>query len=188
MSYIYYPGCQYSQYSPETTEKIKQYLGNRFGMESTGCCRVNHARLNAGDTAVCVCPTCSFVLEESAPQAKVKSLWEVLAEDEQFPWPDYGNRPITVQDCMDMRGNEPLKQAVRDILKRMNLQVTELAMEQQAFDFCRPRTDEALEQTKVHCQNYETDMVVCYCTGCHKGLKAADIHGVHLLNLIMQTD
>ncbi len=33
------------------------------------------------------------------PGVRVHSLWELLAADEEFPFPDYQGMKVTIQDC-----------------------------------------------------------------------------------------
>ncbi len=55
------------------------------------------------------------------PQIKSISVWEILDEDNDFPWPDYHDEAITVQDCWRTYDNRALQNAVRSILSRMNI-------------------------------------------------------------------
>lgn len=192
MAYVYFPGCKYTALSPETSSKIKKYLNEKRNMMVTGCCRVNHNKLTKQDIALAVCPTCLFNLQQSAPQVKSQSLWEILADDDDFPWPDFGGHAITVQDCMDTSNNLEWQSAVRSILKRMNVTVVEIEESFEKADFCNieasksPESKEKkMEQLMNHCKQYTTDTVVCYCTGCYNSLKIAGMHSVHLIDMIM---
>ena len=185
MSYVYYPGCQYTDLSPEVSVRMQNYLEQRFHMKITGCCRKNSHLLTEQDTAFCVCPTCLTNLRTRAPRATVLSLWELLADDDRFPWPDYQARAITVQDCMDTCNQPGLQHAVRKILSRMNVTAIEIEQSFSRADFCRPRTEEQIRRTMKHCKNYPTDSAVCYCTGCLKGINLSGKQGIHLIDLIM---
>ncbi len=51
------------------------------------------------DIAVYICPTWVAFLQEHSSQTKSISVWEILDEDNDFPWADYHGEVITVQDC-----------------------------------------------------------------------------------------
>lgn len=191
MPYVYFPGCIFTAQSPEASERMKRYLSQNCGVTVTGCCRANYSKLSQGDTALIVCPTCLFNLQKNAPNAHVLSLWEVLADDNAFPWPDYRGDRITMQDCIDTRSNPGWQQAARRVLKRMNASVVEIAASFEKADFCNIETmksDETIQQRRQrltsHCEEYTTDTVACYCTGCRNSLRIAGVNGVHLLDMV----
>ncbi len=189
MSYVYFPGCKYTELSPEISAKIKDYFREKLGMRIAGCCRTNHSLLTEQDTALVVCPTCLSNLKDTAPQAEIQSVWELLAEDDQFPWPDYKGREITVQDCKDTCNNRKLQDGVRKILGRMNVNIVELDKSFEKADyFCNVSPQNTEAKIKEDCQSYTTDTVVCYCTGCFNALKIGEVNGLHLMNLIMGED
>lgn len=120
------------------------------------------------------------------------SIWELLAEQKDFPWPDYQGKSITVQDCIDTRENPKWQQAVRTILNRMNLKIIEIEKSFDQADFCNIETststepkEKQMEQLLEHCNQYTTKSVLCYCTGCFNSLKIGGVHGIHLMDLIM---
>lgn len=195
MSNIYFPGCKYTALSPQTSTKIKEYLQGKMAVSITGCCRVHHKPLTAEDTALVICPTCYFNLRQNAPQAQTISIWEMLADQDDFPWPDYQGKSITVQDCMDTRNHPRWQQAVRIILQRMNLTVIEIEKSFTQADFCNIETsisaepkEKQMEQLRNHCKEYTTESVVCYCTGCLNSLKIGGAQGIHLMDVIMEND
>lgn len=214
MSLIYFPGCKYIAYSPENSTALKKYLDKRFEVTVAGCCGAHYASLTHRDTAVYVCPTCFAILQESAPQAKALSIWELLIDDDQFPWPDYHGKEITLQDCWRTRDHRRMQDAVRAILVRLNTRVIELDASYDRADFCgvsllKPRSpryqylapirfiqnagtkfsphteEEQIALMKLHGAQYSTDTVACYCTGCLEGLRIGGVHGVHLMDLVM---
>lgn len=193
MPYIYFPGCKYTALSPENSKKIKTYLHEKNGLTVTGCCRANYQMLTADDTALVVCPTCLFQLRETAPQAASMSIWEYLAEDEQFPWSDLEGKTITVQDCIDTADNPGWQHAVRKILRRMNVNIVEIEKSFEKADFCNIETSTSpepkemqMERLLEHCHAYTTDTVVCSCTGCCNSLRIAGVDGVHLMDFIVE--
>lgn len=214
MAYLYYPGCKYTKHAPEKSKKLTEYLRERFDIGAAGCCSTDYKSLSSKDTAVYICPTCRAVLQECAPQAELISIWELLDGDDRFPWPDYAGRSVTVQDCWRTYDNRPMQDAVRSVLRRMNIQAVELEKAYDRADFCgvsllKPQParyerlapkrfiehagdkftpctqEEQIKQMREHCSQVLTDAVVCYCTGCLEGLQIGGAHGVHLMDLVI---
>lgn len=206
-----FPGCKYTAYAPVGSKRLQAYLRTHLGAETVGCCSVDHTRPKAGDKSIFVCPTCAAILEESAPLAETLSVYECLAEDESFPWPDYGGVRMTVQDCWRIRDHRAMQEAIRRILKRMNIEAVEIPQSYEATDFCgatrfqvpSPRYEKLCpkrlveggdfhpkppeEQQRLMEENgkrYETETVICYCTGCMTGVEMGGHKAVHLLDLI----
>lgn len=213
--FVYYPSCNFTMASPEVSKKIKELLKERYGMRIEGCCRPGHKTLTNEDTAVTVCQSCSAIINENVPQAKEISLFEILDADEDFPWPDLKGEKITLQDCWRARDKREVQDAVRSIMKKMNIEIVELEESYEKSEFCgvfrynpmKPgnvkiapkyfvesmegklelHTPE--EQQKLmdeHCSKYTTDRIVCYCNSCLRGVKQGGANGVHIIELIMQ--
>ena len=213
MSRVYFPSCKYTAHSPESSQKIQKYLSERHEISMTGCCGPNHGNLTEKDTAVYICCTCGAFLEEDAPQVKSVSVWEILQDDADFPWPDYHGEKMTVQDCWRVYDNRPQQDAVRSVLKRMHIDVVDIAdcfdktnfcgvslltpVPQRSLEFAPvrfgenaknkflPHTEE--EQKKMmekHCKQFVTDKVICYCIACLGGLKLGNAHALHLMDLL----
>ena len=73
MSTIYYPSCKFTAMSPESSEKISDYLSREHDITIEGCCRPSHPHLTAQDTAITICNTCAAICSEDSP-AKIISL------------------------------------------------------------------------------------------------------------------
>ena len=125
MADIYFPGCHYTLHSPQNSRKIRDWLRQKYGIRPMGCCSVHLGRVRPNDRAIYVCPTCGAFIDEYAPQAEGLSVWEILQNDDTFPWPDCRGERMTVQDCWRMRENRSLQKAVRAILHRMNVETVE---------------------------------------------------------------
>ena len=214
MPIIYIPSCKFTAYSPEASNIIKKYLAENYGVEIIGCCRENHKKIKAEDLVVYICNTCGAFSRESSSAQKGISIWELLENDENFLFPDYGQRKMAVQDCWRVYDNEPQQQAVRRILQKMNIKVEELAENFAKTKFCgttlyeplpkqngelaperfitnagsffQPHPKEEQEQLmKDHCQQIKSEEVVCYCVPCIKGINLGGQKGIHLLDLML---
>ena len=155
MAIIYFPGCKYSALSPSSTEKIKGYLAEKRQVTITGCCRKHWNSLAPGDEAMFVCPTCQINVKAWMPKVQTRSIWEFLAEDDFFPWPDYSGEEITIQDCQDSNGNITMRLAVRHLLNQMNFSTWELEGFHDAISsFCNLSISHREENVLAHCNTF----------------------------------
>ena len=211
MTIFYFPGCKYSARSPESSARLTAYLAGRFGAVVAGCCSVDHARPEHGDVALYQCPTCGLILSESGTARTVRSVFELLLDDDRFPWPDCGGEAMTVQDCWRSRKNTAFCDAVRECLRRMNVTIVELEQRYERADFCGPwlyrvpspryadlapkelvqewktsplPEDEITVKMAEHAKRWTTDKVVCTCIGCMQGVAMSEHTPVHLLDLV----
>ena len=126
MPYVYAPGCALTDYKPELAEKILRYLQKTFGdvpLYDT-CCRVD-CTLPNGTTVINTCPGCNRRFQAKREGISTVSLWEVLAERDDFPFPDYGGLTLAIHDACPTRGEPKVHEAVRTLLARMNIRVAE---------------------------------------------------------------
>lgn len=214
MTMIYLPSCKFTIYSPESSKRIKEYLIANHDIQVWGCCRPNHKKLTNEDTVVYICNSCAAFSREDSDAEKVISLWELLADDENFPFPDYGHRRLAIQDCWRSYDNGPQQRAIRKILQKMNIDIEELDENFDKTRFCGttlyeplpkqngefapkrfiedadgffiPHTEEEkIALMKKHCDTIDSSEVICYCTSCMAGIHLGGKKGIHLLDLIL---
>ena len=126
MHYVYAPGCALTDYKPHLAEKahafLDEYLGGVPLYES--CCRVP-CTLAEGTTVINTCPGCNRRFKEEHADVSTISLWEVLADSESFPFPDYGGMRLTIHDACPTRNEPKVHTAIRTLLQKMNITVVE---------------------------------------------------------------
>ena len=89
--------------------------------------KIEHYRkFPAGSTMVSLCHNCAAIFEERPPEILRQSLWELILEDKNFNYPNYGGEKITVQDCQRQKENRAEQNAARELLRRMNFEIVEL--------------------------------------------------------------
>jgi len=212
MAVYYYPSCKFTAFSPITSKRITEYLIKRFDMTIQGCCRPTHQLMTGDDTAVCVCNTCAAICTEDST-AQVISLWEILQDDDEFPFPDLHQETMALQDCWRCYDRRAEQDAVRSILRKMNVDIAPLDENYEKTRFCgmslhqplvpanavfAPKrfvedadgmfiSKDAEEQKSLmeeHCRKIPADKVICYCVPCTKGIRAGGKQGIHLLDLL----
>lgn len=233
----YISGCVFTAKFPQLSKKIRNYISSLGDIEIIRCCfpkwkiklyedkmpegelceswkALPHtAEFSTGDETWSLCPNCSNLVEECHTGVTVHSLWELIDNDKNFKFPDYSGMKVTLQDCWRSRDRNETHDAVRSILKKMNIEFLETEKNRANTDFCGtslyrpqvernakfapkhyvenaagkflPHTEE--EQKKImeeYCRQYRTQTVICYCHYCLEGLLAAGKDGRHIAHLL----
>lgn len=239
-NHVFVAACVFAREYPELSEIVQNYISERFDMPIMRCCVKNyktkefedsmpesiHSKwkllppyidMNKNDVMVYICHNCSAIFQEQMPNIKILSFWELILKDDQFQFPDYSYEKMTVQDCWRSRDNQSEQDAVRELLKKMNIDIVEQKTKGKDTDFCgislyasapvrnlklapkrfvenaegkfMPHSEE--EQKKLmeeHCSQISTDRVISYCHYCDKGLNIGGKTGLHLAQLLFQPE
>ncbi len=235
---IYVASCVFTEEYPELSRKVQEYVRAAFGLPIIRCCVASYKvgefenrmpdwyreewralphyeKFPAGSTMVSLCHNCSAIFEERHPEIQRQSLWELILEDKNFRYPDYGGEKISVQDCWRQKENRAEQEAVRELLRRMNFQIVELEENFERTKFCGyslyqpqpPRNpklapkrflygaqglfqehsqEEKLRLMREHCAKIPTEKVAAYCHYCVRGLNLGGKIGLHLARLLFE--
>lgn len=216
MAYYYFPSCKVTAQFKDASKQARAYINEKFGIKPIGCCRPNHTKLAAGDTAIIVCNNCAAIIEENT-DTEIQFLWQVIDQDPDFPFPDYHGEEMTIQDCWIAFEKRDVQDTVRSLMKKMNITIVELEENYDKTKFCgvnllSPCTesnaqlvhkryveqfphmftpmepDEQIAHFHEHCEQVETDKVVCYCKFCTDGINMGGKQGLHLIELLFPTE
>lgn len=234
---MYVIGCVFTKEEPELSVKIQDYLKKRFEMKTMRCCVPNYKdftmempgwlqsswqetpdykEFTSDNTMVYVCHNCAAIFQETKENVKRLSLWELILSDADFPYPDYAQEKITLQDCWRSYDNPVEQIAVRELLKKMNVNVIEQEENYEKTQFCgvslfapapkrnlelapkrfvenaegkfiARKTEEQVALMQAHCEKITTEKVVAYCHYCVKGLKQGGKKAMHLASLLFNS-
>lgn len=235
----YIASCVFTSRFPELSRRIQDAVRAHFDLEIVRCCvgqykvrefedkmpegdpRRRWAELpesgdfQPGDIVYSLCHNCNNIIEEQHPGVIVHSLWELLDSTPDFPLPDCGGMRVTVQDCWRSRDRAEEQEAVRSLLRKMNIEFVEAPEHHGETEFCGvslyrpqpprnpklapkhyvdgaegkfiPHTEEEQEKLmRDYCARLETPAVVCYCHYCLEGLKLGGADAKHLAELIFR--
>ncbi len=240
MSEYYIASCVFTSKYPDLSRKVQEYVRDRFGMNIVRCCVPKYdlqrftdmmpadyqdtwgnmpdcADFRAGDTVYSICHNCSAILEETMPRVRLKSIWELILSDAEFPYPDYGGGAVTVQDCWRARDRAEEQNTVRELLRRMRFEIRELPDNRENTDFCgvslyRPSPKRNLEMApkrfvtnaagkfiphskeeqtdlmRKYCRRLNGEKVAAYCHYCLEGLLLGGADARHLAALLFERD
>ncbi len=228
MSKYYLASCIFTTRFPELSFRIQKYVEKRFGFSVVQCClpefkqrffdekmlkaeiredwnKLDKPRIFApGDEVWSVCHTCSNIVETVHKGVKVRSLWELIDSDDEFPIPDYSGLNVTVQDCVRARKRFCEQKAVRNLLDKMQISWQEAAKSHEKTRFCgeflsSPQSKEGSKNNegkgnekferyagkmKKHSEQFKTNTVVCYCHYCLAGLEPGGVEGRHMAHML----
>ena len=156
-------------------------------------------------------------IEENKPGVRIRSLWELILEDADFPFPDYHGRPMTVQDCWRARERKAEQEAVRALMRRMNIDIVELEERGEVTEFCgnslfrpapprnlklapkrfvegakgkfQPHSEAEQEAImRAYAERFAVREVAAYCHYCVEGLELGGLKAHHLAALLFQPE
>ncbi len=213
MSKLFLPSCKVKKQFGSASEKLKNYLEKTQAVETVGCCKVCCNKTTKEDTAVVICNNCAAIMEESSLVSKIEFVWEMIDHDDTFVFPDYHGESMTIQDCWRAYEKRNVQDAIRSLLRKMNIHVVELEENHERTTFCGadlleectnvekkfapnryvvegadmyhpiPKEEEDI-WLKNYCKQIKTDTVVCYCMSCLDGIQRGGKKAVHLLELL----
>ncbi len=213
MGMVFFPSCKTKADYRSASAAPAAYIRAKCGVEPIGCCRVNHQKRTPDDTALVVCNNCAAILEESSNAGKIEFVWELIDQDENFPFPDYHGEQMTVQDCWIAVEKRKVQDTVRSLLRKRNIDVVERPENHEKTRFCgvnllAPCTksnaqlahrryveegshmftpmseEEQRAHFRAHGSQIMTDKVVCCCKFCRDGINRGAKTGIHLLELL----
>lgn len=151
--YIYYPSCNFAISSPQTAKKVREYLKEK--MDIAKCCKIDQRKFNEEDIGIYVCQACRGQIEN---QVNTMSLWQYLDQLDDFKFPDYHGQKMYLQDCWRDRNHPEIHQAVRSLLKKMNIEVLEIEKNKENSIYCGTLHYENKELKDNHLSHYSKEI------------------------------
>ncbi len=192
MSTLFSPGCALMLYKPDLAKKTKDFLmdnGKISGLHMT-CCH-HDPKQEKGTVIINTCAGCDRRFRQLYDDVDTVTLWEVLMNDETFPFPNYEGKEMTVHDACPTRDQKRVHDAVRALLARMNITVIEPEHTREKSRCCGSTYYEQgmpLEVVYEKCRERAAELpredVVVYCVSCPKFLNVGGKKPRYLLDLL----
>lgn len=172
MQYIYAPGCALMAYKPYLAERLKEYVERRYGrMDTILTCCFEKPDLPDGTCVLTPCATCAerYAKDTASPS---KCLLNDIADDDTFPFPDYGGIEMSIQDTCSARKQPDILASVRRILERMNIRLVEPQFTGKRARCCgqvfygKMETEKVEENMRRRANEMPCGEVVTYCSSC----------------------
>jgi len=195
MKKVFAPGCALMIYKPELGKKVLDFLNSDLGDidEYLICCR-HKPTLDNRTQIINVCAGCDRRYRELYEGITTISLWEVLAGSKTFSFPDYKGKEMTILDACPTRDQERIHNAVRVLLKKMNINLIEPEKTRTKGTCCGDSFYGVLpvEQVKENMKKRANEMpasdVVVYCVSCSKSMYIGGKKPRYLVDLLFGED
>jgi len=195
MNQVYAPGCALMIYKPHLARKVLDFLNKELGSvpEHLICCD-HDPKLPYGTKVINTCSGCDKRYREIYEGISTITLWEVLAESESFPFPDYNGMEMSIHDTCPTRSEERVHNAVRKLLEKMNISVIEPKNTRTQATCCGDSfygvlpVEQVKEQMKKRALEMACDNVVVYCVSCIKSMHIGGKIPRYMVDLLFGED
>ena len=175
--YLFAPGCALMIYKPELADKISSFINTIFGNTARleTCCKKDPMP-EENTVAINVCPGCDKRYGKDYKNVSTISLWEVLASSESFSFPDYKGVKMAIMDACPTRDNSAVQDAIRVLLMKMNINITEPEKTRSQSICCGDSfygeipVPKVKEQMVKRTSAMPANDVVVYCVSCIKSV------------------
>lgn len=186
------PGCGLSIYKPEMENKILDFLNANYGeVDMHKICCHHDPQLQAGSMIINVCAGCDRRFRSLYEGISTISLYEIIDQLEGFPYPDHSGLKVSVHDPCPIREKPQVHEAVRSILRKMNIEIVETEFHGTRSICCGDDFYPSLPLDKIHehmnkrAQSMPCDDVAVYCISCIKSMHIGGKNPRHLIDLML---
>jgi Fe-S oxidoreductase len=185
------PGCALGIYRPEFEDRILGFLNDNYGPVALHkvCCH-HDPRLEAGAVIINACAGCDRRFRSLYEGISTISIWEVLDGLGTFPFPRYDGLALSVHDPCPVRQRPPVHQAVRSLLRKMNIGVVEAEFHGSRSVCCGDDfyptlpVDQVHKRMKARADSMPCQEVAVYCVSCIKSMYIGGKTPRHLTDLL----
>jgi Fe-S oxidoreductase len=188
---VFAPGCALMLYKPESAEKLHLILNEYLGeVDKLLLCCHHDPQLTTKTKIINVCPGCDKRYGNDYKNSSTISLWEILAENDFFKFPDYNGRRMSILDACPTRDQEKVHNAIRTILLKMNIKLVEPKNTRTKSTCCGDSfygvipTKKVKELMIARTSEMPSDDVVVYCISCIKSVYIGGKKPQYLLDLL----
>lgn len=195
MKQVFAPGCALVIYKPHLAKRIGGFLNEEIGAidEHITCC--HHApNLPKNTQIINVCAGCDRRYRSLYEGISTVSLWEVLAESQNFEFPNYDGMRMSIHDACPTRTEDRVHTAVRTLLRKMNIEVVEPRNTRKNAICCGDSfygilpVDDMKKQMKKRADEMACEDVAVYCVSCIKAMHIGGKTPRYLVDLLFGED
>lgn len=189
------PGCALCIYKPESGPKILEMLNKYFGpVKLHSICCHHDPKLPHGATIINNCAGCDRRFRSLYEGIQTISLWEVLYSIENLPLPDHTGLTVSVHDSCSYRPKPQVHEAVRSILRKMNIEIVDSEYSGTKSICCgdnfypRLPIDKITELQKKRAAQMPCQDVAVYCVSCIKSMSVGGKKPHHMVDLVLNEE
>lgn len=192
MKTYFNPGCALNLYKPEVEDTFLEFLNQhcKTTVMHKICCR-HEPQIEKGSLIINVCAGCDRRFRNLYEGISTISLWEIFDELDSFPYPDYQGLKMSVHDACPVREKPQVHQAVRNLLKKMNIEVVETKLSGTRSICCgddfypQHPVDKVHKAMRKRAESMPCDDVCVYCVSCVKSMHIGGKTPRHLVDLLI---
>lgn len=195
MEKVFAPGCALVLYKKQLAGKILEMLNRHIGeMELLNTCCKHDPGFTNKTEVINICPGCDKRFMNDYELSSTISLWEIIDNNNFFPLPDYGGREMTILDACPTRDQSRVHNAIRSLLNKMNIKITEPEKTKTHGTCCGDSFYGILpvEQVKELMVKRTNEMpleeVVVYCISCIKSVHIGGKKPRYLVDLLFNEE
>jgi Fe-S oxidoreductase len=189
------PGCALSIYKPKSGYKILDLINKYFrSVKIHNICCHHDPQLPHGSTIINNCAGCDRRFRSIYEGIRTITIWEVLDTIEDLPLPDYTGLTVSVQDSCSYRPKPQVHEAVRSILRKMNIEIIDSEFSGTKSICCGDNfypqlpIEKVTELQKKRASQMPCQDVVVYCVSCIKSMSIGGKTPHHLVDLLLNEE
>jgi Fe-S oxidoreductase len=182
-------------YKPELAEKLHHILNENLGeMNLLLTCCHHDPQFTSATEVINICPGCDKRFGRDYQNCLTISLWEILAEMDFLPLPDYKGKQMSILDACPTREKENVHKAIRPLLRKMNISLVEPEKTGTKGSCCGDSFYGTISTEKVKLQMVKraaempVEEVVVYCVSCIKSMHIGGKKPRYLIDLLFNQD
>lgn len=182
-------------YKPHLIQQLHDFLKSSYGaMEQLATCCRHTPAIDPGTEVINICPGCDRRYRENYETPCTISLWELLAENDSFPFPDYQGREMTIIDACPTRDQDRIHEAVRKLAAKMKIKIVEPAATRKKSTCCgdtfyeQLAVDKVMEQMRKKAARMPLDDILVYCVSCSKSMFVGGRKPHYLVDLLFDEE
>ena len=191
MKTYYNPGCALLIYKEDLALKVLEYLKTKDPKIElhTTCCHHNPSVEN-GSLIINTCAGCDKRFADLYDNIDTISLWEYLANDDSFPFPDYSGLTLSVHDSCPIREKSQIHEASRVLLQKMNIEIIENAQTKGNSICCgdslypKAPLEVIHEKMRERAQSMPCAEVCVHCVSCIKSMYIGGKKARYMVDLL----
>ncbi len=195
MKYVFAPGCALYLYKPRLIDKLHDFLNTAYGkMDQLATCCRHTPRIPPDTVVINICPGCDRRYRENYENPHTVSLWELLSENDSFPFPDYKSKEMTIIDACPTRDQVRVHRAVRAVARKMNISIVEPDKTGIKSTCCGDTffgnlpAEKVILQMKAKAAEMPLEDILVYCVSCSKSMFVGGKRPGYLVDLLFGED
>jgi Fe-S oxidoreductase len=188
---IFAPGCALMLYKPELADKLHIILNEQLGpMDQLMVCCRHDPNVVSLTEVITICPGCDKRFRNDYPLTTTVSLWEILAENDFFEFPDYHGKTMTIHDACPTRDQERVQAAIRKVIKKMHIDLVEPLKTGSRSICCGDSfwglipVDDVKDQMRKRASEMPVEDVIVHCVSCIKSMVNGGKRPRYLVDLL----